>query len=185
MLKPVLDFFLPPSSSEEEIHLLSFWLRRVLLVASGILTCYVVIAFFQRPTADIYIFTGLYLAIFAGMLLLLRKGHVRLVSLLFCLSAICGMLFSAYRFGGVSSTSYTALVVVIIISSIFLKGRLTILTTAVSILVGSFLLMAEVNGAYKPDKADLTPFSNWFGNSSIFIMAAILLGIAAQQVRNF
>jgi hypothetical protein len=40
MPKPILDFFLTPISSEEENRLLSFWLRRVLLVASGILTLY-------------------------------------------------------------------------------------------------------------------------------------------------
>lgn len=184
MLQPILDFFLVPSSSEEENRLLSFWLRRILLVASGILTCYTIIALFERHTAEIYVFTGLYLAVFAGLLLLLRRGHVHLVNLLFCLSAMCGMLFSAYCFGGIRSTSYTALVIVIILSGMFLRGRLTIITTTVSIIAGLFLLMAEVNGAYKPDDTFLTPLDTWFGNSSIFIMAALLLGITAQQVRN-
>jgi PAS domain S-box-containing protein len=184
MPKPILEFFLTPSSSEEENRLLSFWLRRIFLVASGILACYIFIALFQRFTTEVYIFIGLYLVVFAGLSLLLRKGYVRLVSLLFCISGICGLVFATYRFGGVRSASYSAMVIVIILSSMFLRGKLTVLTTAVSIITGLFLLIAEVNGYYKPNDVFLTPFSGWFANSLIFIMAATLLGIAARQVRN-
>jgi len=183
MPKPSLDLFLIPGSSEEENRLLSFWLRCIFLVASGILACYALIAFFRNLTAEIYIFIGVYLAVFAGLYLLLGRGYLRLVSLLFCLSGICGLLFATYRFGGVRSASYSALVIVIIISGMFLRGRLTVFTTAVSILAGLFLLMAEVDGFYKPGEAFLTPFSAWFANSLIFILAATLLGIATRQVR--
>jgi PAS domain S-box-containing protein len=183
MPKPFLDFFLIPTSSEEENRLLSFWLRRIFLVASGILTCYAFIAFFRNLTPEIYIFIGLNLAAFAGLYLLLAKRYVPLVSLLFCLVGICDLLFATYRFGGVRSTSYSALVIVIILSGMFLRGRLTVLTTAVSIIAGLFLLIAEVNGYYKPGNTFLTPVSSWVANSLIFIMAAILLGIAARQVR--
>lgn len=182
-MKPVLDFFLTPSSSEEENRLLSFWLRRIFLVAGGILICYTLIALIRQLTSEIYIFIGLYLAVFAGLYLLLRRGYVRLVSLLFCLSGICGLFFAAYRFGGVRSASYSALIIVIILSSMFLRGRLTVLTTAVSILAGLFLMIAEENGAYIPGEAFLTPRSSWIANSLIFILAATLLGIAARQVR--
>jgi len=184
MPKSILDFFLTPSSSEEENRLLSFWLRRIFLVASGILACYIFIALFQRFTTEVYIFIELYLVVFAGLFLLLRKGYVRLVSLLFCISGICGLVFATYRYGGVRSASYSALVIVIILSSMFLRGKLTVLTTAVSIITGLFLLIAEVNGYYKPNDVFLTPFSGWFANSLIFIMAATLRGIAARQVRH-
>jgi PAS domain S-box-containing protein len=184
MPQPVLDFFLTPSSSEEENRLLSFWLGRIFLVAIGILTCYTFIAFFREFTSEIYIFIGLYLVVFAGLFLLLKRGYVRLVSLLFCLSGVCGLLFASYRFGGVRSTSYSALVVVIIISGMFLRGKLTAITTTVSIIAGLFLFIAEVNGSYKPGEVFLTPFSSWLANSLIFIMAATLLGIASRQVRN-
>jgi hypothetical protein len=53
----------------------------------------------------------------------------------------------------------------------------------VSIIAGLFLLIAERNGLYKTDDIYLTPWDSWFGNSAIFIMTAVLVGIAAQQVR--
>jgi PAS domain S-box-containing protein len=184
MSKPIIDFFLLPSSSEEENRLLSFWLRRIFLVASGILACYTLIAFFRDLTPEVYIFICLYLAAFAGLNWMLNRGFVRLVSLLFSLSGILGLLLATYYFGGVRSASYSSLVIVIIISGMFLRGRLTALTTAASIIAGLFLLIAELEGTYQPGNEFLTPFSSWFANALIFIMAATLLGIAARQVRN-
>jgi PAS domain S-box-containing protein len=183
MPQPILDFFLSHNSSEEEDRLLSFWLRRIFLVAGGILLFYAVIGFVINPSAQIFIFLGLYLVVLAGIFLLLEKGHVHLASLSFSLSGVCGLIYAAYSFGGVRSSSYSALIMVICITGMFLRGKLTALITAISSLAGLLLLIGEVNGRYIPNEIFLTPLSSWLANTLTFIMTAVLVGIAARQVR--
>lgn len=184
MPKSLLDFLAFSSSSEEENSPLSRWLMRIFLVAVVILVCYALTGFYRNLAPEVYLFIGLYLIVFAGLFVLMRMGHVRLVGLLFCFSGIVGLLVAAWSFGGVRSASYNALVIVIILSAMFLRGRLAALTAAISIIAGIFLLRAELDGSYHPDEVFLTPFSSWFANALVFIMAATLVGIAAQQVRN-
>ncbi len=183
MPKPCLDFLSAPGSSEEESRLLGFWLRRIFLAASGILISYSIIAYIQKQGPEVYFLIGFYLAILAGLSWLLKKGQVRLASVLFCLSGMLGLLCAAYFLGGVRSASYSALVIVIILSGLFLRGRLIVVTAAISILAGLGLAIAETNNLYKPNEVFLTPIDSWLSNALIFSMVATLLGIAVRQVR--
>jgi len=183
MLERILDFFVIPSSSDTELKLISHWLRGIFTAAVGLLIIYVIIATYLKFPLATYIFTGISLIMFAGLFALLQKGYARLVSLLFCLSALCMLLYAAYRFGGVRSPSYFALIVVIILSSIFLRGRITALITAVIVLNGGLLLVAELNDTYQPDLFYMESFYSWLSSVMIFVMAAILLGIAARRMR--
>src|SRR5512133_1060353 len=146
MPRPILDFFLSHHSSKEEDRLLRFWLRRIFLVAGVILLLYAAIAFTLHFSAEIYVFLGFYLAVFAALFLLLEKGHIKLASLSLCASGLCGLIYAAYSFGGVRSVSYSALIVVICISGMFLRGKITAVITVISILAGLFLLSGEING---------------------------------------
>jgi len=183
MPRPILDFFLSHHSSEQEDRLLGYWLRRIFLAASGIMLFYAVVALFIHSPAEIYIFLCLYLAIFAGLFLILNKGHIHLASLLFSLSGLCGLIYATYRFGGVRSASYSTLIIVICVTGMFLRGKITALVTGISILAGLILLVAEIKGYYLPNEAFLTPVSSWIASFVIFIMTATLVGVAARQVR--
>lgn len=183
MLNRILDFFVIPSSSAEETHLVGRWLSHIFVFAFGILFIYAVVAINLKLNIDTLSFTGLFLVLLAGLFVLLKKGHVRLASLLFYLSAVLGMSFAAFRFGGVRSASYNALIIVIIISALFLRGRITILTTTISAVFGLFLMMAEFDKTYLPDQVFLGLFDSWISSVMTFVLAAILLGIAARQIR--
>lgn len=183
MLDRVLDFLVTPSSSHQELKLISRWLRSVFIVAIGVLISYTLIAIYLKFPAITYILVGIFLVMFAGLFALLQIGQGRLASLLFCLGATGMLLYSAYRFGGVRSPSYNALIIVVILSGMFLRSRMTALIIAVTVLAGALLLTAEQNGVYRPDLFYLTPFNSWLSNMMVFIMAAALLGIAARRMR--
>jgi len=178
-----LDFLIPPGLAKEELELIRRWLRLIFVVAIGLLIVYGLVAFYQKFPQDVSIFTSVFLAIYIGLLLLLQRGHTRLVSLLFCLSTLGLMLYATYRFGGVRSPAYTASIVIIILAGVFLRGRMTVLTTGVIVLSGLFLLILELEGIYQPDTFYLTPFNSWFSDVLIFVMVAIMLGMAVRRLR--
>jgi PAS domain S-box-containing protein len=131
-----------------------------------------------------YIFAGTFLVIMSrNARALLQKEYVRLAIVLFCLSTLCLLLFAAFRFGGVRSSSYMAAIVVIMFSGMFLRGRITTLVTTVIILSGVLLLVGEKSGTYQPDTFYLTPLNSLLANAMIFIMAATLLGVATRRMR--
>jgi PAS domain S-box-containing protein len=183
MPKQMLDFFVYPSSSEEETQLVGRWLRSIFLYAIGILTIFAAVVFSLHLDIDTLIFIGFFIFVFIGLLAVLQKGYIRLASTLLNFIAMAGLLFAAYRFGGVRSTSYNSLIIVIILSALFLRGRLTIITTAISIIAGLCLLWVELNGFFQPDRLFLDPIIAWISSTMMFIIVAVLLGITARQVR--
>jgi PAS domain S-box-containing protein len=183
MHKRILDQFILPYTSRHEEELVSRWLQTVFIAALAVLACYAGLVYFIGFDASTYIFIGTFIVIFSGLLVLLQRGHVRLVSLLFNFSAMGGLLFAAYRFGGVRSPSYNALIIVIILSALFLRSRMTVFATSISIVAGLLLYWAEMRGLYQVDQAFLSPFESWFSSVMTFIIAAVLLGIASRQVR--
>jgi len=44
-------------------------------------------------------------------------------------------------------------------------------------------MLAETSGVYRPSSIYLEPYKIWLADTMIFIIAAVLLGIAAQQAR--
>ena len=146
MFNRILDSFVIPNSSAEETHLVGRWLIHIFLFAFGILSVYAIVAFTLKLDNDTLIFIGVFLILFGGLFVLLEKGYVRLAGLLFYLSSLLGMSFAAYQFGGVRSASYNALIIVIIISAIFLRGRLTVIATSISI--NSIPIIASFSATY-------------------------------------
>src|SRR6185369_12955660 len=92
-------------------------------------------------------------------------------------------LVATYEFGGTRSPSYMASIIVIVISGMFLRGRMTAIITILITASGFLLLIAEQNGLYRPDPFYLTPLNTWISDAMIFTMAATLLGIAARRMR--
>ena len=183
MPKPILDFFLFPGSSEEEDRLLRFWLRRIFILSIGMLICYAIFAIWQKLPADVFIYLGLFLLGMLTLLNLLNRGYLRLASICFCLASTFGLLLSAYQTGGVSSLSYHALLIVIILSGMFLRGRVTALATSIIILAGLVLSFLETGGFDWNSAAFLGSLTSWFSTALIFGLTAALIGIAARQVK--
>src|SRR5690349_16477054 len=111
MLEGILDFCVIPISSDEELRLTSRWLHSIFVVVVSLLVAYIfVIAYLQYPLGA-FLFVGVGLLAFAGLLALLHSGRVRLASLLFCLVVMSMALVATYEFGGTRSPSYMASIV--------------------------------------------------------------------------
>lgn len=184
MPKPTSDFFLFPGSSEEEDRLLDLWLRRIFILSIGILICVAIFAFWQKLLADVFIFLACFGLGLLSLWFLHERGYRRVASLGFCLLTLLGLTFRAYETGGVNSNSYHALIIIIVLSGMFLRGRVTALATTAILLTGLFLLFLETGGFNHNSGLFLSSLGNWLSTALIFSATATLVGIAARQVRS-
>ena len=183
MLDKILNFFVgsPPS---DEYNLVKRWLWASFAVAFGALILLALIPIFFASYRDIYPFVGVFSASLLILGFLLYKNYLRLTIFLFCGSAVIGLLVSAYCFGGVRSSIFSAFVIPIIIAAVFMRGRSAVITTLISATAGLLLLWVELNHTYLPDPLFLTAPVSWFLDAMIFVTTAALLGIASRQIRN-
>jgi|GEM_PF-2331329 len=128
---------------------------------------------------------GGFAVVIAGTLVLVRRGRIFLASIVF-LSVVWLMLtFSAFAFGGVNGSSFSAYLVVILIAGLLLGGRASIGFAVLSGFAGLGLLYAEASGILQPP-ASMSSFSmslhRWFGEMTSFIMAAVLLHLATRSI---
>jgi signal transduction histidine kinase len=129
---------------------------------------------------------GSFALVIAGTLVLVRRGRIFLASIVF-LSVVWLMLsFSAFAFGGVNGSSFSAYLVVILIAGLLLGGRASIGFAVLSGFAGLGLLYAEASGILQPP-ASMSSFSTslhrWVGEMTSFIMAAVLLHLATRSIR--
>ncbi len=119
-----------------------------------------------------------------GALFLMRRGHIRLASILFSAGVWLTITVTALFFGGVRGFPFTALVLVILIAGLLLGGRTGIGFAALSIIAGWGMLYAELSGFFSPLFVHLPPTSAWLTKTIYFIVAAILLHIYTHNLNN-
>jgi signal transduction histidine kinase len=96
------------------------------------------------------------------------------------------LIFSAFAFGGVNGSSFSAYIVVILIAGLLLGGRASIGFAVLSGFTGLGLLYAEASGILQPPTAmssSATSLHRWVGETTSFIMAAVLLHLAIRNIR--
>lgn len=158
-------------------------LHRLLLTVIGVITFYLVFALVVDPF-NLYLgLAFLLLAVQIILFALLRSGRTALVEHGFIISALAGLFFSAYLFGGVNSASYSALVIVIIVSAIISRKRTPFIVAGLGILYGGLLVMADLMGVYQHTLGMPELFNFWVGSSLIFILAALLVDQAVKISR--
>ncbi|HLF00932.1 MAG TPA: GAF domain-containing protein, partial [Anaerolineales bacterium] len=173
----------PPFEDEEKARLASL-LNVILLSALAILIVYSVVLLVTDPGDSLaFLFLSLFGVVELGLLVIMRRGHVQWVSLMLVLSAWMGLLIAGYTFGGVRGTSYTSLIVVVIIAGVLLGGQAAGVIALLSIVAGGVLWYAELTGRYAPKLDFLTPLNAWTGQAMLFILAAVLLNLADRSIR--
>src|SRR5689334_17202843 len=129
---------------------------------------------------------GSFALVIAGTLVLVRRGRIFLASVVF-LSVVWLMLtFSAFAFGGVNGSSFSAYIVIILIAGLLLGGRASIGFAVLSGFAGLGLLYGEASGILQPPtsmSSSSTSLHRWVGETTSFIMAAVLLHLATHNLR--
>jgi PAS domain S-box-containing protein len=91
-------------------------------------------------------------------------------------TAMAGLCYAAYRFGGVGSASYSAIVILIILAAITSsRKRAPFIIAGLGILFGGLLILAQNRGLYYPELSKTSNFDIWVGYSLVFILTASLM----------
>ena len=81
------------------------------------------------------------------------------------------------------SSSYSALVLTVIIAGVLLSGRAAAIVAALSIGLGWLMMQAELAGGYQSNPDHLSLFNAWIGQALSFVVAAVLLGLTVRSMR--
>ncbi len=146
---------------------------------------YVLFTFIQAPElADrslTYVVIGEMANLF--LLALLRRGHVRLVSIIQVTSSWSLLTVVAINGAGVSGQAYPfGYALIIVTAGILLGGQGATIITLLSIVVGGWMVYAEINNwwVFQPV---IPPLSIWMVSIITFPMIAVLQNLAAQMTR--
>ncbi len=183
MLTKLRRLLQPPSFPDTEKNLVAVMLHRLLLTVIGVIFFYLVIALVINPLSQYLRLGFLLLLIQIILFALLRLGRVSLVEYGFIIFALAGLFYSTYLFGGVNSASYSAVVIVVIISAIISKKRTPFIVAGLGILFGGLLVFADFKGVYQHSLGLNDILNYWVGNSLVFLLSALLVVQAVEISR--
>lgn len=183
MLTKLRRLLQPPSFPDTEKNLVAVMLHRLLLTVISIIFFYLVIALVINPFNQFLRLGFLLLLIQIILFVLLRSGRISLVENGFIIFALAGLFYSTYLFGGVNSASYSAVVIVIIISAIISKKHTPFIVAGLGILFGGLLVFADFWGVYQHSLGLNDIINFWVGNSLVFLLSALLVVQAAEISR--
>jgi PAS domain S-box-containing protein len=175
----------PPEFPDAEKNLVAVMLHRILLTVIGTLLIYLLLALIFNPNSQYLALAILFLVFQIFLFILLRLGKTEFVNEGFIICALVGLFFAVYQFGGILSTSYSALVVVVMISALTNSRKSPpFIISGLCILFGGILVYAELNGKYHPDLLQITIVEKWLATGLIFILTAALLVQAGEISRS-
>lgn len=183
MFKRLLEWVAVKKESPEQEAANRTWLQVMILTALVATVLYAILNWKSSIRGANAIFLGGFGLLLLVLLALLKGGDVRRVAVLFGLSTLAGMLFATYAFGGVQSGSYFGVAAALVVVAMFLRGRFTVVATAIAIIFGGVLVWGEYRGWYIPGSFEMTPFETWRSAAVVFIILATLVGIASRKVR--
>ncbi len=183
MLKRLLEWVAVKKESPEQEAANRTWLQVMILTALAATVLYVILNWKSSLGVASVVFLGGFGLLLLVLLALLRGGYVRRVAVLFGLSTLAGMLFATYTFGGVQSGSYFGVAAALVVVAMFLRGRFTVVATAIAIIFGGMLVWGEYRGWYIPGSYEMTSLEAWRSAAIVFIILATLVGIASRKVR--
>ena len=173
----------PVFEDDEEKTRVARMLNTVLLSATLILAVYVftTFKFFGQNPKNLIADLAL-IALLVSQLFFLRQGWVQTVSLILPSITWINLVIQAWLFGGVRDGSFTGHIIVILGATLLFSWRAGVGFLILSILAGLGLAHAEAIGILP--FAHEGPYVVWFEQSSNFVLATILLTIAATSLNN-
>jgi PAS domain S-box-containing protein len=175
----------PPVFEDEEKNHGAFLLHVILLGLIIAPIPYLIYTVFSLPEVATRALTqgAVSEAINIFLFVLLRRGHVRIVSFLQVISFWVFFTVSAHTGVGVQGESYLlGYPLVIVIAGLLLGGRAAMAVTALSLLSGLYMVYAEAQGFINTEVNRPALFS-WVTSLAIFPMGAILQYLSSRTVK--
>lgn len=183
MLDKILDFFVGSSLTDEQ-SLTKRWLWVSFSAELGSLIVAALLMYFGHQRSDSYFYILLFFGILVISSLLLLANKVRMASLFVSVGTMIGVLFIAYRFGGINSPAFSLYIIPVIMAAIFLRRRATLIIILIGAFSGLFLMVAEINHLSIINQEFFTPFTSWVLYIVVFMLSAALLDIVSRQIRS-
>lgn len=172
----LLHILKPPKFDNEDTTRLAALLHAMLLAVIVLLSIYVVGQFANRNYTILSFFVwanGLLILFSIGLLLLMRRGHVRLAAAAMLVISWIDITAQTWVYGGTRDASFAAYVLVIAASGLLLDWWFCLGFAAASIVNGGILAYAESIGLlpYRPDP----PAQLWMDHSLNFVLLTAII----------
>lgn len=175
MIAKIKDLMaIPPLENEDDARIAR--ILRVILYATLVLIVPYTLSLLLVPDSLSGVIVNLLLfALEIISLMLMRRGAIRLSSIVLTGSFWMYFSFVLFYFGGSQSPAIVGYFLVILIAGLLLGGQAALILSALSVGVGVLLLYAEINGFLPENSVVSTPAATWISLLvAIFIMAVLL-----------
>lgn len=186
LVAPLKRWLAPPHFDNDEQARAAALLNTILLAALVITVLTSVIPLFLTNPIPIISLVIIAIAVVLEIstLILLRRRHVRLASAILSSMGMLIITGAIYSFGGLRDPSFNAYVLIILVGGLLLGGRAAAALAAGGIVAGLAMLLAEQAGKMPVPNYAVTSAQRWYTGAMIFSLAAILLGLALQNIRS-
>jgi len=113
---------------------------------------------------------------------MMRRGYVRLVSILLVSMLVLNVTFSIYFIGSIRDPIAVVYVVCIVLASLLIGARAAIVFTVLIALILFGLTRAEIAGLLPLGNRAATGIQDWATYAAVFSMTAVLLNLAVRSI---
>jgi PAS domain S-box-containing protein len=185
MFKRIKGSISPPCFEDEDKTRTAALLNAILLgvLALSVMFAVVTPLAYPNPSPMILLACAVVLVLLC-LLYLLRRGRVRLASILFSSLIWVVAALTAATLGGLRTAAFSSCMVAILVAGLLLGWRAGVSLAALSTLAGLGLLYAERNGLLPPPLVTITLESTWVTMTANFVLVALLLHLAIASINN-
>ncbi|HLG13818.1 MAG TPA: ATP-binding protein [Blastocatellia bacterium] len=157
-------------------------LNAIVLGALAVIVLYtVVVAVIAPPSRPMWNVARVVFLI--GVLILMRRGHVRLACSLGVTAAWVVQILSAASNGGVRTPGFGGMVVIVLMAGLLMGFRSALTFAALTIVVGLAMVAGEMRGLLPPLSSAYTPARVWATQAAWFLVAAVMLHVATLNMK--
>jgi PAS domain S-box-containing protein len=175
--------FAPPTFEDEALTETALQLRNVSLTMLVLATVYVLAWVILVPEFSSRIAFALPVyPLFGWLLVLIRKGKVKLAGSVLVTGLWLTLFFAAAFSGGVLAPGYSGLLIIVLAAGIFLGKDWANVVAIVSVVGGGILVALDRQGVISPASKYTDSTSMWLAQAVYFFVAATLLRAATQRI---
>ncbi len=179
MIDQILQFLTPPIFEDKDKTRTAGLLHTILLIILAALAIiFIIEPFFVTNPIPIWVIeTGQTVPVVSSIILM-RRGYVRLASILLALTIWVGVTIANFVLGGLNSAAPINYIPVIIIAGLLLGGRAALGFAGLTAITGAVMLYSHTKGTFPPPITVPTPAISWLKLTYTSLAAAILLDLA-------
>lgn len=175
----------PVFEDDEDKTRIAGLLNTILLAAiAGMVMLIIATPLVSADLATLGVYEGALVALVLSALFLMRRGYVRLASVLSTFGIWAYLTLAIFAFGGIRSPNVASYISVVLIAGFLGGWRAGAGFAGLSVLAGLGMLHAETSGILPPPAVPLTPAGWWVALTVNLIMAIGLQHVATRSIND-